>query len=309
MAATIDDLENFSMTYWNRGKEFPYRDEKIGVYALGIGIAKGPYKRSARYLENYYRKYDIPFYVATEDNERLWGTFHKLKDGGISHWHSAVTSRFQLLHQFLETDQEYFILQDLDYVVINQDMDIRRFLPDFVAPNWIYTPEQWMGKAIRQRKYQIQTDILKSYDSSINMDAMRHICADFIGMTRLEVENMMKFYKECGVDTSDTNAFADWCCKLANTKEDINNDGWKKHMQEEELFATYCAGKNINPTKIEETKIRMDCWGMHRDTNENWLKEVIKLIHCLEEKGHIFLHFGGCEKINFFDNILDVFEC
>lgn len=288
--------------------KFPYRSEKIGVYALGTGIAKGPYERSARYLKNYYERYDIPLYVAKEDDERVWGTFHKLRDAGIAQWHAAVTCRFQLLHTFLETDQQYFILQDLDYVVSNPEVNIRDYLPDFVCPNWTYQPEFWNSHLSHKRKYKIQTEILRDYDPNIKMPTLRHICADFIGMTRAEVLALVNFYKECGVDTSNTDEFAAWCGDKANTVEDINSAGWEKHMQEEELFATYLAGKNITPTNIEETNIRMDCWHM-RGSAENWLNEVIKLIRTLKDPRHAFIHFGACDKIAFFDNILDLFPC
>ena len=311
MRSIID--KDFPMPRGHQGDAGELREGKIGVYSLGTGIAKGPYMRSARYLENYYNKYDISFHLADEKNERTWSTSQRLvSEAGLNGWYACVTSRFMLIHDFLESDEDYFILQDLDYVVLNPELNIRNHLPDFVCPNWEYSKEYIESRTILLRKLRIQNEIIREYDPNIHLETLVHICADFIGMSREKVESLSNFYKnDVGVDTSNVDEFVEYFGNKANTLEDVNGVGWKKHLQEEEIFATYIAAKKDKPTNIDRTSIRTDCWWMNsgRHEGQNQLKEVIKLITALKDPRYVFCHFGGCDKLEFFDKIVDEFAC
>ena len=144
------------------------------------------YKKSSQYLSNYYNNYDInTVFVHKDENTRIKNAIDNFTNRGLPFWWSITVSRFLLLQSFLESDSDYFVLQDLDNIVINKDLNIRDELTaEWICPWWKYKslnePDCFYRDPRNIRKFHNQSYMLSKHKSiDLYTQPHHHVCADF----------------------------------------------------------------------------------------------------------------------------------
>lgn len=287
-------------------------NNNISVYSIYSSETKEIYKKSSEYLSNYYNKYDInTVFIHKDQDRRVKIAIENLINSGLSEWWSIVVSRFLLLQSFLESDADYFVLQDLDNIVINKDLNIRNELTSsWVCPWWDYgninNPDSFFYRDVGTiRKFHNQSYVISKHKNiTLYNQPHHHVCADFIGVSRQVAVKIIKFYQDIGCDTSNPDKFCDFIMEVVkNTEAFTNIDAG---IQEEELFAAYITASEDTPQNINQTNIRHDTCDIN---NENWSGGVINLIAQIKKRDKIFVHLGRCDKLNFFPSVVEQFKC
>lgn len=286
-------------------------NKNITIYSIYSSEMSEVYKKSSQYLSNYYNNYDInTVFVHKDENTRIKNAIDNFTNRGLPFWWSITVSRFLLLQSFLESDSDYFVLQDLDNIVINKDLNIRDELTaEWICPWWKYKslnePDCFYRDPRNIRKFHNQSYMLSKHKSiDLYTQPHHHVCADFIGASREVVENIIKFYNGIGCNTEESEKFCDFIMDVVNNTEAFTNI--EKGIQEEELFATYITASEDTPQDINQTNIRYETWYID---NENWSRSIVDLISQIKEGKKIFAHLGSCDKLNFFSRVVEQFKC
>lgn len=282
------------------------RSDKIAVYTFCMQSSTSIYGKAAKSLSNYYNLYNVDFHVVDETDGRISEAIETFMRNNTALHHSVITARTLMMMNFLESDADYFVMHDLDYVVANKNLNIREELDqEIICPYAEFSPEFVKDRPPQVRKKKIQTGILADYNPDLDIKLTAHVCADFIAMSRSKVEEMVRFYESVGGDMSSGKTFADYVLAKARPAQFDEDETVK--MQEEEFFAAFFIATNNKPHRIWRTKIRLDPWFIK--PGADWIPAVIQLVDAVRNKPerYIFYHFGGSDKKNFFDNIVDVF--
>lgn len=310
----------------------------MALYTFGTSNVAGQFQDSKESLTNYYKQYDIKTYHHDENSSKLMGETFKLMTeenvGGIrmEPWWAAVTSRMCLLIEFLESDHDWFIMQDLDYLVIRPDLNIREYLDETVdftgnfwnVNYWTYRNQDWFDKD--QEKYYCQKyhncRMLAAKDGHlpehINMKDHSVLCADMMIISRKEVEKIVKFYEDRNCYFSDAKSFNHYTKETIYRTQCIFPDA--KSIQEEEFLAAYCLAEKVKPLFLndvkgpEDTWLKRDFWQIRESETNGFTKFSFSVVcdfisSVARWKNLVFAHMGHCERDNFFTPLSKTFKC
>ncbi len=308
-------------------------DKKIGVYTFCTRDVQHSYSYAADSLKNYYKKHDIEVHH-TDDapGGEIGKTYELLKAEnvrGIKYepWYAAVLARLSLLSTFLESDAEVFIMQDLDYILLRPDLNIREKIDhSFIASYWsldywkwgepeyhatdFYQPER---AGYYSQKYHNTKLMMCGKDGVARGDVnkLSLFCADFMVMDRTVVENFIKFCLDRDCDLASPESINRYCKLIAHRckKQTGKSLTEQVQMQEEELFAAYIEVTNDIPTPLNDISgLKKDFWCLRE--NENWIESMCQFIEVLHlDNNYIFGHLGSCDKVKVFPRISKAFQC
>lgn len=305
----------------------------IAVYTFCTSNVAGTYEVATNSLKNYYAQYDIPLYTFDETHETIGKAFKMMteanyRDLAIPPWYAAVTARMCLFSMFLESDHEYFIMQDLDYIVTRPDINIREKIDhDWIASHWAvdfwrfsdlthnngghqYDPTL---KFLYAQKYNNTKGIVFSDNSKMRGESylLHVLCGDLMVLSRSTVEKIIQFFKDRNCDFMDAKSFNDYTKAIihrTNQMHPPHNDQKMWGIQEEDFLAAYVEDTDHVPVFLNDVPyLKRDFWSIKEGS---WMTPVAELIKTLmRDNNYIFLHLGACDKKEFFPKMAHLFKC
>lgn len=304
-----------------------FKKDKISVYAFCTSDYLEHYADAAQSLRNYYQKYDINFQVFTQEDKPIGDVFrrlrkHNYKELALYPWHSAVVARMTLFPMFLETDSDYFILQDLDMLVMRPDWDIREKINHpFVSvyrKDSMFDPvhkARW-AQSINAQKYINTKNILARSAPGDWGDpyAFHKVCADLMFFSRETVENIVKFFADqnCNfMDEVSFNQYAKEVCYRASLMNLPAEDHKVNGLQEEDFIAAYIERTGDTPFDIRKIEnLKRDIWHCHsKNEDMSWRWATAQITDMLlHDREYIFAHFGSSDRV-WFKNMAQYIKC
>lgn len=312
-----------------------FKKDKISVYAFCTSDYLEHYADAAQSLRNYYQKYDINFKVFTQEDKPIGDVFrrlrkHNYKDLALHPWHSAVVARMTLFPMFLETDSDYFILQDLDMLVMRPDWNIREkinhpFISFYQKDNF-FQPEinkwsntRWKQQIDAQKYINTKNILARSAPNDWgDPSAFHRVCADLMFFSRETVENIVKFFADQNCDFMDEVSFNQYAKETCHRASRMNVPPTKDHvvnglngLQEEDFIAAYIERTGDTPSDIRKIKnLKRDIWNCNsKNEGMSWRWATAQVTDMLlHDREYIFAHFGSSDRI-WFKNMAQYIKC